>query len=111
MHCHFLLFQVQRLKAILGMFDKTIYPEHVLLVADMMTNAGKVVGLTHSGLRDFINAIHVSAPMTHGLFKVIFDAQLSSFRQHFSGCDISKISISVAESSKAYPGCSCAREM
>ena len=65
---------MQRLKAILGMFDKTIYPEHVLLVADMMTHAGKVVGLTHSGLRDFINAIHVSAPMTHGLFKVVFDA-------------------------------------
>ena len=94
------------------MFDKSIFAEHVLLVTDMMTHVGKVVGLTHSGLRDFINAINVSAPMTHGLFKVVLQYKCLVWSIGYGFViTFQEVCILVAESCKTYPGCSHEREV
>lgn len=59
----------QRLKSVLMMFDKTVYTQHVLLMTDLMTHSGNVIGLNAAGFREFSNAMHVSAPMTQSLFQ------------------------------------------
>eukprot|EP00250_Pteridium_aquilinum_P008153 c17721_g1_i2 orf=287-4810(-) len=59
----------QRLKSVLTMFDKTVYTQHVLLMTDLMTHSGYVVGLNAAGFREFSNTLHVSAPMTQSLFQ------------------------------------------
>lgn len=62
-------FIYQRMKSILTMFDKTVYTQHVLLMTDIMTHSGNVIGFNAAGFREFSNTLHVSAPMTQSLFK------------------------------------------
>ncbi|KAH6558923.1 hypothetical protein KP509_1Z037800 [Ceratopteris richardii] len=58
-----------RLKSILSMFDKTVYDHHVMLITELMTHSGNVIGLNAAGFREINNSLHISAPITQSLFQ------------------------------------------